>query len=166
MSDTTAAAAAPSKRAPSRLLVVLMLVALFGAGMVAGVTLDRLVLHHRHGPFAGMGPSGAPGRGSPEERAARRADMHRRLADRMSRELGLSPEQRQQLDAMLPRHEAAFDSLRAEMDVRLRTLLDSTGAEVERILTPDQKTKWEAVRRRFREPGPPPLPESRRPPVP
>jgi Spy/CpxP family protein refolding chaperone len=83
--------------------------------------------------------------------------MHRRFSDRIARELDLTRDQREQFEAMLPRHEAAFDSLRTEMDSRLRTLLDSSAAEVERILTPEQKTKWEGIRRRFHDrTGPPP----------
>jgi Spy/CpxP family protein refolding chaperone len=155
MTETTVANEPPAKRSPSRALLALMLVVLFGVGMLAGITVDRMFLHHRHGPFAGMGP----GRGGPGDSPEHRAEMHRRLADRIARDLDLTPEQRQQFEAMLPRHEAAFDSLRLEMDARLRTLLDSSTAEVERILTPEQKTKWEGIRRRFHAPGGPPPPQ-------
>jgi Spy/CpxP family protein refolding chaperone len=143
-----------ARRPPSRGVVALILVALFLTGLVAGVSLDRLVLHHRHGPFAGMGP----GPGNWREHPERHAEMQKRLADRITGELDLTPDQRQQLEAMLPRHEAAFDSLRTEMDARLRTLLDASAAEVEQILTPEQKAKWATIRRRMGERGPPPPP--------
>lgn len=154
MTNTDVGAESTGKRPPARLLPALLLVVLFGVGVLAGIAGDRMLLRHRHGPFAVMGPG--PGRMGSGDHGERRAEMHKRLADRMSRELGLTPEQRRQLEALLPRHEAAFDSLRTEMDARLRTLLDSSAAEIERILTPDQKTKWEGLRRRFHDPGPPP----------
>lgn len=154
MTGGTLAANPPGRRPPSRALVALMLVLLFGVGVLTGIAVDRMLLHHRHGPFAGMGP----GRGQPGDSPERRAEMHKRLADRISRELDLNPQQEEQLQAILPRHEAAFDSLRIEMDARLQTLLDSSAAEVERILTPEQKTKWEGIRRRFHAPGGPPPP--------
>ncbi len=154
MSDGNVAPGATSTRSPSRGVIALIFIALFVTGLLAGVSLDRLVLHHRHGPFAGMGPATGELRDLPE----RRAEIQKRLADRISRELDLSAEQRGQVEAMLPRHEAAFDSLRAEMDLRLRTLLDASSSELERILTPEQKTKWAEIRRRMDQRGPPPHP--------
>jgi Spy/CpxP family protein refolding chaperone len=141
-------------RAPSRGLVALILAALFLTGLLAGVALDRMVLHHQHGPFAGMGP-GPRGLHEPPEH---RAEMQKRLADRITSELDLSPDQRVKLEAMLPAHAAAFDSLRTEMDARLRTLLDSSSADVERILTPAQQTQWAEIRRQFEDRGAPPRP--------
>lgn len=142
------------KRPPSRGVVALILAALFLTGLLAGVALDRMVLHHRHGPFAGMGP----GPGGLREHPEARAELQKRMADRMTEDLNLTPDQRLQLEAVLPRHAAEFDSLRTEMDARLRTLLDSSSADVEHILTPEQKTKWAALRHRFQDRGPPPPP--------
>jgi Spy/CpxP family protein refolding chaperone len=141
----------------SRLTILVILMALFAAGVLGGVALDRFVLHHRHGPFAGMG-MGRPG--APES-AEQRAAMQRHLADRISRDLDLTADQRRQLEAILPRHIAAFDSLRLEMGTRLQVLLDSSSTEIETILTPEQRQKWETNRHRFelrRRPPPSPLP--------
>ncbi|MEO8140911.1 MAG: hypothetical protein ABI742_14755 [Gemmatimonadota bacterium] len=135
--------------------MALILAALFLTGLLAGVALDRMVLHHRHGPFAGMGRG--PG-GGLREHPERRAELQKRLADRITEDLDLTPDQRLQLEAVLPRHAAAFDSLRTDMDARLRTLLDSSSADVERILTPEQRTRWVALRQRFEDRGPPPPP--------
>ena len=154
MTATQTGPRAPLKRPPSRGVVALILAALFLTGLLAGVALDRMVLHHRHGPFAGMGP----GPGGMREHPERRAELQKRLADRITRDLDLAPDQRTQLEAILPRHAAEFDSLRTEMDTRLRTLLDSSSADVERILTPEQKSKWAALRQRFEDRGPPPPP--------
>jgi Spy/CpxP family protein refolding chaperone len=137
------------RRRPSRLVPAVILAGLFVMGFGAGVMLDRAVLHHRHGPFAGMGP----GRAGMLSRPERRAEMRRHLADRITDDLSLTLEQRAQLDSILQRREAPFDSLRIEMDRRLRALLDSSSAEVERILTPEQRDKWVTLRRKFDQPG-------------
>ena len=144
MTETDLGSAPSAKRPPSRWLIALIFAALFTAGVLAGVTLDRAVLHHRHGPFAGMRPGPGMTRASPE----RRAEMQKRLADRMTNELQLTPDQRRQFEALLPQRASAFDSLRTEMDARLRTLLDSSAAEVDRILTPEQQAKWQTIRRK------------------
>jgi len=141
----------------SRLVIPAILTVVLAAGVLGGVALDRFVLHHRHGPFAGMG-MGRPG--APDS-AEQRAAMQKHLADRITRELDLTTEQRGQLEAILPRHMAAFDSLRKEMGSRLQALLDSSSTEIETILTPEQRQKWEANRHRFelgRGTPPPPLP--------
>ncbi len=152
MADGTLSTGAAPGRSPSRGLITLMFAALFVTGLLGGVALDRLVIHHRHGPFAGMGP------GTEMRDPARRAEFQKRLADRMTSELGLSAAQRAQLEAMLPRHEAAFDSLRTDMDHRLRTLMDTSAVEIEGILTPEQKAKWAEIRRHPTGPGAPPPP--------
>lgn len=143
-----------AKQRRSLSLAVIVLAALL-VGIVTGVAVDHFALH-RHGPFGGpgmgRGPTDRPE--SPQERA----EMQRRIADRMTRELDLTPEQRHQLEAMLPRRMAAFDSLRREMAPRLRALLDSSSAEFEAILTPAQRAKWAETRRRFAPRGGPPLP--------
>jgi hypothetical protein len=154
MADGTTGSGTMPARSPSRGLIALIFAALFVTGLLGGVALDRLVLHHRHGPFAGMRPGPEEFRDQPE----RRTEMQKRLADRITRELDLSADQRRQLEALLPRHATAFDSLRTEMDLRLRALLDSSAMEVEGILTPEQKTKWAEIRRHMGEHGPPPPP--------
>lgn len=146
------------KNPPSRWVIGLVLLAHVLAGMAIGVALERFVFHHRHPPpfEFGMGGPGEPGgpdrHGPPDAR-----EMDRHMADHLARDLKLSDDQRQQLEGMLPRHRAAFDSLRLEMEPKLKTLLDSSAAEISSILTPDQRQRWDEIRRRGPgEHGPPP----------
>jgi Spy/CpxP family protein refolding chaperone len=152
VNDQTGLGSAGARRSPSRAVIAAILVAHLLAGFVAGVALDRFVLHHRHGPFAGMGP----GRAGPFEDPAKRAEVQKHMADRVSKELDLTAAQRSQVETMLPRHLAAFDSLRKEMGTRLQSLLDSSSAEMETILTPEQRVKWAQNRKRFPSPMDPP----------
>lgn len=134
---------------------ILLIVAAFLAGLWGGVAVDHYLWRGRPGgPLGGMGPDRGHGPEAPEQRAA----MQRRMADRLTRELKLTPEQRQRVEVMLPRHMAAFDSLRREMAPRLQALLDSSSAEMEAILTPEQRVKWEENRRRFGPRHGPPMP--------
>jgi len=140
-----------ARRARSSLVVALILVAPFLAGLAGGVALDRYVLHHRHGPFAGT----PLGRGRPPINSTARAEMRKHMADRLASALDLTPQQRAQLDTILPRRLAAFDSLRREMAPRVQALLDSSSAAIEAILTPEQRAKWATLRRQM---GPPAAP--------
>lgn len=149
MATSEAGGERPERRMPSNLIVALILIAPFLAGLAGGVALDRFALHHRHGPFAGT----PLGRGRPPVNATARAEMRRHLADRIANDLDLSQAQRAQLDTILPHRLAAFDALRKEMAPRVQALLDSSSAEIEAILTPAQRVKWAELRRQM---GPPP----------
>lgn len=65
-------------------------------------------------------------------------------------ELGLSAAQVMQVDSIMSRSMAARQALEDSMRPRMRALLDSTRAQVEGVLTPDQRQKFEAMRARDR----------------
>jgi hypothetical protein len=129
-------------------------------GVIVGVAVDRRVLwSHRHGgpvmlPRGGRGPIMAP--------------------DHLERALGLSPAQTAAVDSIMRHRMAQRDSLMAQTWPVMRQLLDSTRSDIEKVLTPEQKTRFEQLR--SREPGgprgimlrhgdgppPPPYPESAR----
>lgn len=152
MTESEGLSKPPMGPAVSRVSMMLILVALV-VGFWGGLGVGRYLSHGRPGPFGGWRPDRERPEG-PEQRA----EMHRRMADHMTRELNLTPEQRQQVEAMLPRQTAAFDSLRQEMAPRLQALLDSSSREMESILTPEQRAKWTQNRRRYGPGRGPPMP--------
>ncbi len=145
--------------APSRGLVIAVLVAIFLGGILGGIAVDRTLLHGRgdHRPPRGMmggpggpgdlgGPGGPGGPGRPMD-PERRAEMQKHMVERLARELNLTEDQRAKVAEMIPRHMAAFDSLRQSMAPQLKGLLDTLNADMERVLTPEQVDQWRKMRR-------------------
>ena len=80
-----------------------------------------------------------------------------RLLDRFSSTLKLTPDQRSQVAAILETKRQKMDALRAEIRPRFDELRASTGAEIRRLLTPEQQQRfdvmeaeWDARVKRFR----------------
>jgi len=72
----------------------------------------------------------------------------------LEQELGLSPAQSVAVDSIMRHRMAQRDSLMAHTWPVMRQLLDSTRSDIEKVLTPEQKAKFEQLR--SREPGGPP----------
>ena len=85
----------------------------------------------------GSGGRGGPGGGIPE-----------RARQRFASELGLTPAQEIQVDSIMTRGMSMRRALEDSMRPRMRTQLDSTRAQIERVLTPEQRQKFEAWRSR------------------
>jgi hypothetical protein len=94
-----------------------------------GVAIDRLILYRHYG--AEVVREG-PGSGA---------------ARQLPRELGLSPAQQVQVDSILARQMAAYDSLRNEYQPRVRALMLGTRAAIDSILTPAQRERRRAMSR-------------------
>jgi Spy/CpxP family protein refolding chaperone len=72
--------------------------------------------------------------------------MGRSFVDRLEGHLDLTADQRRQIDEILERSHEEAEMLRHEMQPRLRQLFESTGAEIEAILTPEQQEKFRQLR--------------------
>jgi hypothetical protein len=128
---------APSQR---KLWFGVFVVVVIAIGFGGGVAADRYFAFRR-GPFAGR--SGPP----------RPVD----IADRMSRELGLSADQRRQLEAVFESNGKRLEQFRAETRVQFESLRKQLDTEIRAILTPEQRAKFEEQRKhRQRRFGPPP----------
>lgn len=114
---------------------VALLVAVFAAGVLAGVGLGRLQRPHHHGPPRAMA---------------------------LFEQLDLTPEQREKVDAAIQRHRGELDVIFSETRPRVHTIQKTIETEVRAVLTPEQLRKLDALeadlQRRAREGGLPPLP--------
>ena len=81
--------------------------------------------------------------GEPERRAHRVAEL--------TRELALTPQQAQQLDAILLKWHGQTKAIRDQSDAQLETARQKGRAEVRSILTPEQLPKFEEFLRRLDE---------------
>jgi Spy/CpxP family protein refolding chaperone len=134
------------------LLALMVVVIAVLAGAVAGIAVDRLILlphSHREAWHGGAGLHGGPGR-PPRDREFR---------NRFARELGLSSQQRISIDSIMDRQGRELRGVRREVQPRLDSIVSRTRAALDSVLTPEQRKKAEAIRRRHpRPPGPPPPP--------
>lgn len=125
--------------ARSRWIAVAVITATFVAGMMVGYAVPRLM-----GQEAEQRPA-----------TAQRTDRERR-GERHSifDELNLTPQQQAQRDSILEQGRAKMDAFWKEHGPAMRTVADSTRAQIDRILTPEQRARvqeWREQRRKQRE---------------
>jgi Spy/CpxP family protein refolding chaperone len=127
-------------RIPVWFVAAVVVVVSLLTGVVVGVAVDRRVLLHRGTPWTG--------------RDVGRDRWHSPMGSgRLGDELGLSPQQRAAVDSVMHHRMAQRDSLMSKTFPVMRALLDSTRADIERLLTPEQKEKFEKLRMRDRSMG-------------
>jgi Spy/CpxP family protein refolding chaperone len=116
----------------SRTRVALLLAITFVAGLAAGVAADRQILAER-------GTDGAK-QGQEDHRRDRR--VRGSTIERFADELGLTGEQRAQIDPILEDTRERMDELFEPVRPQYRDLVDSTRARIESVLTPEQVTEY------------------------
>ena len=128
-----------------RLWVGLFVAVVFVLGMAAGLGLARVV--HVGPPFGMLfGPRRPPPPPTPAM-----------MAERLTRDLGLTAEQKAQLEVVLRQGSERLQRFHAETGEAYGKLRKELDADIERLLTPEQQTK-------FRERRPGPGPRGGRPP--
>jgi Spy/CpxP family protein refolding chaperone len=130
----------------TRTTAVVVVIVAFIAGLFAGAAGDRFYLFRTHRLF--------PGRHMMDFAA-------HRIVDRLDRELHLTPQQKTQVQQIIDRHRVRIDAVMSGVRPQVRQELDATNAEIEKILTPDQRTQFGKMRMRMpgrRGMGPPPPP--------
>ncbi len=114
---------------PSRGRALVLLIAVFAAGVLAGAGASMLL-----------------GR-----RAPRRAPRHGpdEFIQYATKTLGLSPTQQDSVRAILTRRRSSMDSLWAEVGPRFETLQTSVRSDIRAQLNPDQQRKFAEMNKRF-----------------
>ena len=77
-----------------------------------------------------------------------------RLVNQISRDLALTPGQRQQLTAIVDESSKKYDALHAEVHPRFVSLRDETDNEIRAILRPEQLAKFNALVQAWRKQHP------------
>jgi Spy/CpxP family protein refolding chaperone len=115
-----------------KILVVLTLLVVFGLGVAAGVLGERYFVH----------------------KSARRASAQRPLmpsSESWAKELGLTQEQQDKIHEIFKKSEERMKAYRAESHTRLGELRKTLKAEIDAVLTPEQRIKNDEMIRRFEE---------------
>jgi Spy/CpxP family protein refolding chaperone len=124
-----------------RTSATLLVVVAFIAGLFFGVAGDHLLLIHRHemrrGQFGG-----------------------RQVVDRLDRELHLTSQQKTQIQGIVDHHRARMDAIMSTVRPQMRQEIDAGNAEIEKLLTPEQRVQFQHLKMRLpqRKSGPPPPP--------
>ena len=122
--------ASPTKARTTALVVV---VVAFLAGLLIGVAGDHVYLIHSRQLSPRRGMEG----------------MARRLLDRLDHELALTPQQRDQVHRIIEAHHKKIETLTGAVRPQIRQELDQANREIEAVLTPEQRVKFDAVRMRM-----------------
>jgi len=129
-----------------RLAAVVLLFVALGSG-VAGAALDRLYVRMREPRAVLRDTSFHPL--SQALRSPTDADR-RQIRAELKRELDLTPAQDSSIHLIVTQRSGEFNALREEMRPRVERLVHDLRAEIEQVLTPDQRTRF----RSFQEKGP------------
>ena len=122
----------PAGRSRTSTIVIaaLALLVTFAAGFVVGAVVDRFMLAH-HGPRR-MPPMA----------------VHAMIG-RLDHHLDLTREQRAEIEKILQRRHQRMMQLTEEVRPRIGQEIAQTNAEIERILTPEQRRKFDDVKIRL-----------------
>lgn len=123
-------------RSKTTVVAVLIVVLTFLAGFAVGMFTDHLlILWHRRHPVPPFATSA--------------------MAQRLDRHLDLSDEQRAKIEEILDRRHERMNSIWASVRPRVRAEVEQTNAEIESVLTPEQRAKFAKMRMRLHGPGRP-----------
>jgi Spy/CpxP family protein refolding chaperone len=114
----------------TRLTGMALLAVTFVVGALAGTAFGRVL------------KAGEPAPGSPAAAECRGERGPHHIFD----ELDLTPEQRTRIDEIMARGRVRTDSLWKTEGTRIRAAVDSTRAEIRAVLTPAQRTEYDALR--------------------
>ena len=122
---------------PRLLAVVALLLAAVG-GFAIGIAFDRATWESRRLGCLARGTAFRPP-----------PDHHPRseLLDRLDAKLDLSGDQRTRVDSVLARRESEMRALRNQVRPRFDSIAGRTRADLLRILTPEQRTRLDALGR-------------------
>ena len=120
----------------ARLLGMALLAATFLTGTLAGAAIDQAVAARQPDPAADAGRrcDGPPGKKT-------QAILH---------QLDLTPEQRERVDAIMERRRRQADAFWEREGPRMRSIVDSTRAEIRAVLTPEQRAEYDRLREAHR----------------
>jgi Spy/CpxP family protein refolding chaperone len=110
------------------LLAVVVLVLTFVAGMAAGVFGA-----HMHILYGGPGAARFP----------------RAMVNRLDRRLDLTDAQRKQVEEIVNRRHANIDAVWGGARPRVRAEIEAANEEIARVLTPEQRARFEKMRMRM-----------------
>ena len=131
------------------IVATLAMAAIFAFGALAGVALDRHLLHGRRGDRDRReGPRFVPGMAmpaGPRAEPAARDSMRQRANAEFARALDLTPAQATAVDSVMSQDFRSVNALREEMRPRIEAIIAGTRQRIDSLLTPAQREKYHAL---------------------
>jgi len=119
-----------------KLWIVLSILVAFAAGLLGGIFCERYYFHRkRHAKIA----------------RTQRSEPRPPDIREMARDLGLSAEQQDQIKKIFESNDARLKELRTEMHNRLSGIRSEITSQIDSVLTPEQKSKFDSIIARHRE---------------
>jgi Spy/CpxP family protein refolding chaperone len=115
-----------------KILVALTLLVVFGLGVAAGVLGERYLVHRSARRVAAQRP-------------------HMPSPESWAKELGLTQEQQDKIHSIFQKNEERMKAYRTESRAHLGELRQMLKAEIDAVLTPEQRAKNDEMIRRFEE---------------
>ena len=132
VTDPAAPPPAPARATSAKVLAVLTVLVAFGVGVLVGVLgFWGWIVHHHGGRAPFFGDLG-------EHRIIRHLDH----------ELNLTPAQHDAVVRIVHAHRQRIDVIFSQLHPQIRQEFDQANAEIEKILTPEQRVKFERMRSR------------------
>lgn len=123
----------PPSRGSAKTIAIVTVVVAFIAGLLIGVVGDRIYVV-RHRDRIGM-------------RGAR--FMTQRIVARLNSELHLTPQQREEVTRILDARRDRIAAINAAARPQIRREIEDANAEIEKLLTPEQRTAFEKMKIRM-----------------
>lgn len=114
----------------STVLAAVALVVTFVAGIVVGVAGDRILLWRR------------PDR-------TLRPPITAFMVKRLDQRLNLTPQQEVEVTRILQKHHQRLGAVWSNVNPQLRNEIEQTNIEIRRVLTPEQRAKFEGLKMRL-----------------
>lgn len=138
-------------------LAAVLLAAALSVGFLGGVVADRLLLAPRASYAAERTPPPAPDTLRPPARRGPGGDRmmpgqprpdRGRYLEVLSRQLELTDEQRERIVQILAAQESRMQEIARETRPRMRAVAEDTRVSIDSVLTDDQRTRFQELRRR------------------
>jgi Spy/CpxP family protein refolding chaperone len=124
----------------SRLRVGLVLALTFAAGIAGGIAIDRRVLAAPGGRATERGMARLEG-------GPREGRGHTPVIERFATDLGLTPEQRTEIETILDHYRLSMRAVWQDFRPHYGAIMDSTRTRIEQVLTPQQVEQYRALLR-------------------
>jgi len=147
-------------RGRARIIAGALLATVAITGIIGGAALDQWMILHgytRPGRLFGVTIGSGHGRRGPPRTLE---EERERQTEFLSRELALTPPQRMRIDSILAVQVAQVHAIWTQVGPRMDDAIGRARTEIDRVLTPEQRVKFKALRerfdrgRRFGRPGP------------